>query len=179
VAYLVLFARGLAAGVLLISGALKLRDRDGFATSLADLLPARVWRVVGLRRSALLVVGAELATAAMVVTPGATLVGLNAAAALFLSFAVLAAVSAIRGRQVPCRCFGASDTPLGAPHAARNGLLCAVAGTGAVAFAVGSGPPVRPAGAVLTLTLVAAAVAVTVLFDDLMFLFAGDHPASG
>jgi hypothetical protein len=54
-----------------------------------------------------------------------------------LTLAVLRTVR--RGTAVPCRCFGASDTPLGMPHVVRNALLVVVALAGLAASFV-SGP---------------------------------------
>jgi hypothetical protein len=44
-----------------------------------------------------------------------------------------------RGAAVPCRCFGASETPLGMPHVARNLILVAAALIG-LAGSLASGP---------------------------------------
>jgi hypothetical protein len=69
------------------------------------------------------------------------------AALLALAFTAVVAVSLRRGQRAPCRCFGASATPLGPRHLTRNTVLLAGALLG-VASSAASGSP-HTAGAIV------------------------------
>jgi hypothetical protein len=70
----------------------------------------------------------ELAVAALLVLPGLELVGAAIAVALLAVFLVALAVQHVRGRDVPCACFGQiATTPAGLPTLARNAVLLAAA----------------------------------------------------
>ncbi|HEX5595853.1 MAG TPA: MauE/DoxX family redox-associated membrane protein [Micromonosporaceae bacterium] len=53
-------------------------------------------------------------------------VGFALAGALLLTFTVVIGRALSRGNRAPCRCFGASNTPLGLPHVVRNLMLVCV-----------------------------------------------------
>jgi hypothetical protein len=98
----------------------------------------------------------------------------TAAAGLVLSAVTLAAfaagtlVAVGRGTAIPCRCFGASQSPMGNWHVARNLLLALLA----VAGAVGAASPAHAAGGIALSLVVAVTAAVPiVLFDDLLSIF--------
>jgi len=120
-----LVARGVLAGVFLMAGIAKLRDRVGFAKVLGHL---------GLRGflQPLVAVGLpvfEIAVAAVLLMPlSATAAGLGALALLLvLTGVVLAAL--VQARSVDCGCFGEDHSaPLGASTLLRNGALAGLAG---------------------------------------------------
>jgi hypothetical protein len=93
------------------------------------------------RPAALLVVLGEAAVVPLLAlpAPAAHRTGLALAAALLGAFAAAIALSLRRGSRTPCRCFGASATPLGPRHVVRNLLLTAGAAAGAVAPASTAG----------------------------------------
>jgi hypothetical protein len=109
--------------------------------------------------------GEAAATVLVVTAPRA---GFALAAALLLAFAAAIARALRRGDTRPCRCFGRSTTPLARHHIWRNLLLTAVALAGALA-------PAGAPGVALTVEAAAAGLvvgALTVMLDDLRFLFA-------
>jgi hypothetical protein len=133
----------------------------GFA-SFRESLPG--FGLPALRSLALAVVTAEAAAALLlVIAPRA---GFLAAAALLAGFTLVLGRPLRRGQPVACRCFGASDAPVGVRHLVRNALLLLVAVGGL------SGPtPAAPtaAGAVAGLALSTLAIR----WDDLLFLVRG------
>jgi len=168
VTYLVLFARLLAVGVFAVSGITKVADRRGFARSVRDLrMVPRRW--VGFTAGSVIVLE-FVAVVLTAVTPIAR-VGLVLATALLLGFAGVALVVARRGVRVPCRCFGASTTPLGYPQAIRNLVLALITGTGTLSSVLGVGNNVPAAGMAITALVAAVGVALVVFFDDLVALF--------
>jgi hypothetical protein len=124
------------------------------------------------------------AAAAVAVTETAIVVLLipaaTAVAGLVLSAVTLAAfgagtlVTVRRDPAIPCRCFGASQSPMSTWHVARD-LLLAVAAVGAAAAA--SSPAPAAGGIALALAVAVTAAVPTVLFDDLLSIFR--LPASG
>lgn len=124
------------------------------------------------------------AAAAVAVTETAIVVLLipaaTAAAGLVLSAVTLAAfgagtlVTVRRGPAIPCRCFGASQSPMSTWHVARDLLLALLAAAAAVAA---STPAPAPGGIALALAVAVTAAVPTVLFDDLLSIFR--LPASG
>lgn len=104
--------------------------------------------------------------------------GFGLAALLLAGFTAAIARALRRGVRAPCRCFGASTSPLGTQHLVRNGLLLAAAATGLVGVLVGpAGPAGLGAAAVAALAGVTAGSLVTA-FDDLLDLF-GPGPGPG
>ncbi len=92
-----------------------------------------------------------------------------ALAAGLLACLTLAVVRVIRrGAAVPCRCFGPSETPLGAQHVTRNLVLIAVALAGlAASFA---GGPLDPPLAAVVAVFGAALGLLMSRWDDLVSL---------
>jgi hypothetical protein len=128
------------------------------------------------RPVALAVTGTEAAIVLLLLVPATTILGFSLAVAMLFVFST--GILKIRRRRatVPCRCFGASTTPLGIRHVIRNVALMLVAGAGVLAdFAPDQAadlPGILVAagvGIVLALLLVA--------FDDLIELFVAS-PAS-
>ncbi|WP_255424232.1 MauE/DoxX family redox-associated membrane protein [Corallococcus sp. AB011P] len=129
--------------------------------------------------------GAPLAaTLILAEAASALLLLLNVAAGYALALALLGGFTLgiawvlRRGAKVACRCFGASNTPVGAAHLVRNGLLLAVTVAGAVSHAAASGAPVTVAmGAIAGTAGVLGGVFVT-RWDDLVFLIRGPEPVA-
>jgi hypothetical protein len=100
----------------------------------------------------------------------AGVLGFLLSAGLLVVFAAAIAQSLRQGNRAPCRCFGASSTPLGRRHIVRNAALIAVSLLG-LGVALAGGPVDVVAG------LVAAAAglfvgAVVMRLDDIVSLFA-------
>jgi methylamine utilization protein MauE len=181
--HLVVAARSLVAVVFAVSAVSKLRGRsalDEFVASLRQFgVPAGWRRPVGIGVALgegaipVLLVGAALAgpssgTAARALV-GA---GFGLAAGMLAAF-TLAIARAVRGGvRAPCRCFGASSTPMGRPHLVRNGLLLAVAVVGLAGALLGpvASPGLGVAAVAILPGLVAGALVMS--FDDLVALFA-------
>ncbi|MQY08404.1 MauE/DoxX family redox-associated membrane protein [Actinomadura macrotermitis] len=173
--YLILACQCLLAGVFAVSAASKLPVPafgragafDDFAWSLRRL------RLVPPQRAkavAAVVVAAEAAAAVLLCLPSAA--GPVAAAALLSVLSAGIAVSLARGDRVPCRCFGASEAPLGAAHLIRNGLLLAAAVTATAGRLAGPVHLGHPAGVTVALAGAALGLVLVLLFDDLTSLFA-------
>lgn len=115
------------------------------------------------------IVGLEAAVAAALVASPAP--GYAAALGLLAMFTAALGLAMRRGQRAPCRCFGASERPIGPAHLARNVALLAVAAAGLGARLTGS-----PGAVGLQETIAALLVGGTVGFlitrwDDLLFLF--------
>ncbi len=104
------------------------------------------------------------------VTAGA---GLALGAVTLAALAAGALVTVRRGIAVPCRCFGASESPMSTWHVARDLLLALLASVAAVsAAAAGADAPAPAAGGIaLTLAIAVTAAVPIVLFDDLLSIF--------
>lgn len=135
----------------------------------------------GLRSpAAVAVVAAEVAlTGALLVGAGAAFTpslrfvataGLVLAVLLLLSFTTVIALTLRRGIRKPCKCFGATTTPLGRAHVVRNGLLLAAAVAGLVAGATGTATA-EPAGAAVAAVVGVVGGLLIARFDDLVDLF--------
>ena len=82
------------------------------------------------------------------------------------------------GEPVRCRCFGASDTPVGGAHLVRNGLLLAVAVVGVFSHRAGLGAPVSLGMGVLAGALGALTGLFVTRWDDLVFLLREPQPVA-
>ncbi|WP_338026010.1 MauE/DoxX family redox-associated membrane protein [Corallococcus macrosporus] len=126
--------------------------------------------------------GAPLA-ATLVLTEAASalLLGVGVAAGYALALALLVGFTLgiawvmRRGEKVACRCFGASNAPVGAAHLVRNGLLLAVTVAGAVSHPSASGGLAMGMGVIAGTVGVLAGLFVT-RWDDLVFLLRGPQP---
>ena len=120
----------LLAGVLIVSGALKLCDRERTAAAMVDL---KVPFASRLGWAAPLVPWVEIALAlALVALPGWGLLAAGwAAAVLFAGLTVLVARAVAGPEPVHCNCFGALSTePVNGTTVFRNLVLTALAGGG-------------------------------------------------
>jgi hypothetical protein len=138
-------------------------------TLVAATLPGHHWRTAAQRWLPRAIVVAETAVVVLVAAPAAVRFGFGLAAVLLAGFTWAIAAAMRRRVRTSCQCFGASTTPLGAPHLIRNGVLLLVALTG---LTVGPGELARTDRAGLVLTFGAAAIAVVVIarLDDLIAL---------
>ncbi|MFI5912132.1 MauE/DoxX family redox-associated membrane protein [Dactylosporangium sp. NPDC051541] len=148
------------------------RAYAAFADSIARMrvLPARV-----ARPAALASVVTEGAVVLLLVLPWrwAAVAGFVLAAGLLAVFAAAIAISLRGGNRAPCRCFGASATPLGRGHIVRNLILIVIALTGlAAAAAVGAGAgAIAIPGAVVAGAAGLVAGIVVTAYDDIVTLF--------
>jgi hypothetical protein len=76
-----------------------------------------------------------------------------------------------RGQRSPCRCFGASNTPLGTRHVARNAVLAAFGVLGIAAGTVGDASSLDLGPACVVAFAALIGVALTARLDDLISLF--------
>jgi len=164
------FCRVLLGIVLLAAAVGKLRGRHtivGTRVTLAEMAGG-----LPLPRTAVAVALplAELLAALLLAVPRGVLAGYATAAVLLASFTLGIAATLRRGRRVPCRCFGASDTPVSHRHLVRNLLLLSAVVAGAGAHLAGGQP--APAVAVLAAGAAVLVAAAMIRLDDLMYLFA-------
>ncbi|MGC4944373.1 MauE/DoxX family redox-associated membrane protein [Kribbella sp. DT2] len=165
--YLEFGCRVLLGGVFAVSAGSKLSSRAAFAEFVAAtvrLTGAAAWLA---RELAVGVVVAEIAVVVALMVPASTQWGFAAAIGLLGAFSVAIVRSLRRGQRAPCRCFGASSTPLGLQHVIRNVVLAAfgVLGISGATAALELGPACVVAFAALI------GVALVARLDDLIGLF--------
>jgi hypothetical protein len=148
----------------------KLSGRGAFAAFVRSLrgmgvLPERTVAVAA-RAS----VGGEALVVVLLAIPVrySAAAGFAVAAGLLAVFTGAIGLSLRRGNVAPCRCFGASSTPLGTRHVVRNLALVAVALAG-LAAALSTGPA-DPAGLLLAGVAGAVIGATITAFDDIAAL---------
>ncbi|WP_083983445.1 MauE/DoxX family redox-associated membrane protein [Actinomadura hibisca] len=157
------------AAVMVLAAVAKLRSPGAFAASLKDFdfIPARLRRPL-----AVLVSAVELVVALLLAVPATVTAGFLVAALFCCALTAVPVLVVARGQQVTCACFGASETPMGGWHIARNATLLAAAVLGsAVALTVGDGVPGEMAGIVLAVVSAGVLTALTVFVDDIAALF--------
>lgn len=164
----------IVAGIFALAVIGKLRDFDAFVGSVAEfrLVPRPLERP-----AARAVVSAEASVAVLVAIPATAIVGLSLAAASFLVFGIAVASVLRRGVPARCRCFGGKGIDLRGAHIARNVVLAAFAGIGAIVLAVAPDTPLTLATSAPSAFLAVAVVAVVAMFDDLVEILA--PPRSG
>ncbi|MEO3886861.1 MauE/DoxX family redox-associated membrane protein [Nonomuraea sp. B5E05] len=152
----------------------KVRSKDAFgrfAGSVPDLLPRLPPRATVAVGAA--VVAAEASVVVLLVAEGTAPAGLVLAGAVLLAFCAAIGRVIRTGARTPCRCFGATASPLGGRHLIRNVLLVLAAAAGVAAHQEAQPAGLHPAGVVIALVAGAAAALAVVLLDDLVDLFAG------
>ncbi len=171
VEYLELGCRVLVGGVFAVSAGSKLSSRTAvadFAAATARLTGARAGRA---RQLAAAVVAAEIAVVLALIVPSLVRWGFAVGIGLLAVFSV-AIVGALRRRQTtPCRCFGASTSPLGAQHVARNAALTAVGVLGIAADLSGGASSLDFGLACVVALAALIGVALAARLDDLIGLF--------
>jgi hypothetical protein len=154
------------AAVFAIAAASKLRSRaafDDFVDTLPELGPPSLATVAGAA-----VVALELAAPVLLLaSPRA---GLVLVMALLGGFTAVMVVTLRTGGSMTCRCFGASEQPIGAGHVVRNALLIAAA---AGAAWLGVGDPSHPGGAEVGVAMALGAISGVLItrWDDLAFIY--------
>jgi hypothetical protein len=151
--------------VFLVSAVSKLRGYREFRKSLPALAPVRPGL---LRPLAVVVVVSEATVPILLLIPSAMSYGFWLSCGLLCAFSAAIAAALRRGRRVPCRCFGASSTPLGAGHLVRNTIILITAVMGVVAPSVH--PPAAGVAVAIGTGLVGAILIIA--FDDIVYLFA-------
>ncbi|MFJ6195515.1 MauE/DoxX family redox-associated membrane protein [Micromonospora sp. NPDC092111] len=169
--YLEVGTRALLAVVFVAALVGKVSGRASYAAFVRSLRQMDVVPVRVVRPAAAATVVAEAMVVLLLLVParwggiaGSVLAGVLLAA---FTAAVLATVR--RGRRAPCRCFGASDTPLGWRHVVRNLGLTAAAALG-LAASVSSGE-LQLAAASLAVFAGLLAGALVAALDELVALF--------
>jgi hypothetical protein len=126
--------------------------------------------------------GAPLAAALILAeAASALLLGAGAVAGYVLALALLGGFTLgiawvmRNGGKVACRCFGASNAPVGVAHLVRNGLLLTVTVVGAVSHQAAPGGLAVGMGVIAGTVGVLAGLFVT-RWDDLVFLLRGPQP---
>ncbi|TDD05259.1 hypothetical protein E1292_17530 [Nonomuraea deserti] len=166
-----LTCRIVVAGTFLLSLAGKVRGRkayEEFSRSVATLsmVPGR-W----VRPAAMGVIAAEATAALLVALPFRTApVGFGVAIGLLTVFTAVIVRAMLSGDRVPCRCFGASVTPLGLPHVIRNLALLAAAITGYIGFESAAQSRLSTGGVLVSVAAAAVAGLFAVRIDDVVAL---------
>ncbi|MEV5599265.1 MauE/DoxX family redox-associated membrane protein [Streptomyces sp. NPDC052496] len=170
--YVHLAMRFLIGTVFLLAVVGKGRSRQAFAAFAASTAVLTVLPAAMTRFAAVAVVLGECLVCLLLLlpSPDAAALGFTWAAVLLVVFAAAIGRGVVSGTRTACRCFGASDTPLGVRHLVRNLTLAGLAMVGAVsAYATGSVHPaglaVAAAGGLLSGGLVAALDTLADLFQ--------------
>jgi hypothetical protein len=168
-AYVVLTVRLTLAGVFLVAGIAKARNRADTVQLCRGLL-----RSIGIRsagaaeRAAWALVLTELSVGgALLASSALTVPALAAACGLLLVFACLAVVSAVGVLDLRCACFGRAVSPLGWRHVGRNTVLLVMGGAG---LWLGPSPEtgsLHAGGVVLSVGISLVVTALVVSFDDI------------
>jgi hypothetical protein len=169
---LALGCRTLLAVVMSAAAASKLRRRDfaSFVDALRGFgVPSGLARVPP-RGLAGAVVALEAAAAVLLLVAPAA--GLALALGLIAVFTAVLRNVIHNGREVACRCFGASTAPIGVAHLVRNGVLLAVICAGLAATALAAGAEVAPPERLAAIALGVLAGAAVTRWDDLAYLVA-------
>ncbi|WP_157429750.1 MauE/DoxX family redox-associated membrane protein [Actinomadura oligospora] len=167
--YVSLACRITLAMVMTLAAVAKLRSPGDFADSLKNFDFIPVW---SRRPLTWLVPAAELLITLLLAVPATVTVGFVAAALFCVGLTAIPTVVVLRGTQVKCACFGASEVPMSGWHIARNAVLLAAAVLGSiVTFSVGGGVPGEVAGIVLAVVAAGLLTALTVFVDDIAALF--------
>lgn len=169
--YLSLGCRGVLIGIFLVSIIGKVHSRESyleFVSATHRLLATGRTMARGL---APLVVGAEVAVALALILPRSVPEGFAMAAVLLCCFSVALIRALRRGFDAPCRCFGASSSPVRGYHVARNGVLIAMAVVGLVSAWGSDAEQYEAAGVALTGLVAVVCVLIVARLDDLVALF--------
>ncbi|MBB4905957.1 MauE/DoxX family redox-associated membrane protein [Actinophytocola algeriensis] len=169
--YLEFGCRVLLGGVFAVSAGSKLYSRTAFADFTAATARLTGARAARARQLAVAAVAAELAIVLALAVPALVLWGFAASVGLLAVLTAAVVRSLRRGQRSPCRCFGASNTPLGTQHVARNGVLAAFGGLGIAAGTFGEASSLDLGLACVVAFAALIGVALTARLDDLISLF--------
>ncbi|WSA51820.1 hypothetical protein OIE67_48620 [Nonomuraea fuscirosea] len=169
--YVVVWGRLLVLGIFLVSLAGKVRGRQAFREFLMAtgtlLAVERRWA----RWLGSLAVVAEVGIVVLVAVPGTVAVGFALAAVTLGGFGYALVRAMGRGKGASCRCFGASEKPVGRHHVIRNVVLIGVALVAMGATFAGTSGGVELPGVVIAAVAAAVCVLVVVRLDDIAELF--------
>ena len=134
VQYLQVACRLLLASVFVVAVFSKISEKTAWLAFVQSLRQLRQVPDAVVRAAALATVAIEMLVAVLLLVPvpAAGAFGFALAACLLLAFTIAIGLALLRGNRVPCRCFGASSTPLGLPHVTRNLVLICVATLGLI-----------------------------------------------
>ncbi|WP_372436905.1 MauE/DoxX family redox-associated membrane protein [Sphaerisporangium krabiense] len=155
----------------LVSSVGKISGRDAFSAFVDSVTKLEVVASRHARRTAYLVVTAEVAAFLLLALPFTItgVAGFAVSIVLLVAFAVSILVALRRGVRARCRCFGTAQALLGREHAARDLGVAALAALGAVAT-LADGSLHWGGVAVAVFTGVISGGLITVL-DDILGLF--------
>ncbi|WP_431040761.1 MauE/DoxX family redox-associated membrane protein [Streptomyces sp. P1-3] len=174
--YLAIGIRCLIGAVFLAAFLSKARGLPAFRAFVASIHGMRVLPPRLVTPAAVLVTAGEAAVCALVAAPFggvAAAAGCATATAMLITFTAAITLAVRRGVRQPCRCFGASSTPLGASHLARNTALTFLAGAGTLmttAATPATGPVHVGGGTMAAAAGLLLGLLITVL-DDVIALF--------
>lgn len=167
VQYVEVFCRVALFVVLAVSVVAKVGGRHALRELAGSLAAMRLVTQTRSRRAALLLVMAEVSTAALLAVP--LVLGFAAAAVLMGMLTIGVAIAVRRGADVPCPCFGASAVPVRRVHVARNAGLFSVAVLGGTTALIGGTS--EPAGLALSVAAGVVAGGLLVFLDEFVELF--------
>ncbi|MGP8304179.1 MauE/DoxX family redox-associated membrane protein [Streptomyces inhibens] len=157
----------------------KIRSRAAFSRFAQSLTAMDVLPAGWVRVCAVLVAGGEVAVLLLLLASPlaapAGVVGFALGAGLLLAFTAGATLTVIRRVRVVCRCFGASDAPMGRLHVLRNGVLTLIAAGGALSS--GSAGGTAPAYWAVAVAGGAVIGALVTRLEDVAALFRPSVPA--
>jgi hypothetical protein len=171
VEYLEFGCRVLLGGVFAVSACSKLYSRAAFADFTAATARLTGARAARARQLAVATAAAEIAVVLALIVPALALWGFAAGTGLLAVLTVAIVRSLRRGHRVPCRCFGASNSPLGTQHVVRNTALAAFGVLGIAAGISGEAAPLDLGLACVVAFAALVGVALTARLDDLIGLF--------
>ncbi|MEV5828000.1 MauE/DoxX family redox-associated membrane protein [Spirillospora sp. NPDC052242] len=166
-------------GITFVLAALsKVRDRASFNAFVDAVRGLGVTPRRRADRVAVAAVGAEAAVPLLlgIALAGRTaaplVAGLVTALALLTVFTAIILVSMRHGDRVTCRCFGASGTPMGWRHVARNALLSTAVLVALVSESASPGARIDAGGAAIAAATGCVAALLVAFLDDIVDLFA-------
>lgn len=165
-AYLLIGCRLIVGLVFLVAVVGKITSHVEFTTSVRRLVP---WFPT--RPTAWAVFTAEVATVVLLGVPATATAGFVVALTIVLGFTLAIAAALRRGEATACRCFGASNTPIGPSHVVRNCLLLAATAVGMLASLLAPTGEVRVTDALLALVPATLLATGFVAFEELAALF--------
>ncbi|GIJ28690.1 methylamine utilization protein MauE [Micromonospora qiuiae] len=168
--YVLIACRCTLALIFLYSASTKLRGPSAFVAFTASLRRLRLLPERLVAPAAVVVVAAELLVPALLASRMTALPGFLAGAALLTAFTAGIILVLQRGTTASCRCFGASDAPLGWQHVVRNCGLLALAVLGLVSVAAAD-QNAAPAGVALSVGVALVLAFIAATMDDLVTLF--------
>ncbi|MGN9919534.1 MauE/DoxX family redox-associated membrane protein [Micromonospora palomenae] len=130
--YLELACRLLLAVVFILAAFSKISGAAAWLAFVRALHQMRQVPDAVLRPAAIATVAIEALVAVLLLVPVRAVgaLGFALASCVLLVFTVVVGLAMRRGNRTPCRCFGASTSPLGLPHITRNLVLICTAALG-------------------------------------------------